>query len=71
MGCVVYGGGACPPPPPTTVVLVPSTIPAVHHHHLNDTGLPFTGGDVLGLGLLGFGAIIVGSFLARTRRAAV
>lgn len=59
-----YGGGNCGPTVTTTPTTITSVGVPVHH----DSGLPFTGGDVVGLSLIGVGAIVVGSFLARTRR---
>lgn len=60
-----YGGGNCGPTVTTTPTTTTSIgVPVTH----SDSGLPFTGGDVIGLSLVGIGAIIVGSFLARTRR---
>jgi hypothetical protein len=34
------------------------------------SSLPFTGGDIAGLGAIGVGAILVGFLLTRTRRSA-
>lgn len=63
--CPPYGGGNCGSTPTTTVVTVPSHTPAAHADPL-----PFTGGDVVGLSLIGVGAILAGSFLARARKRA-
>lgn len=62
--CNTYGGGhtTCTTPPQTVVTVPSTTKPA------SPSGLPFTGGDVVGLSLIGVGAIVVGSFMARTKR---
>lgn len=60
-------GGTIPPtvPTPTTqaTVSVPTTTPAA-----TDTGFAFTGGDVLGLGIIGGAALLFGTVCLVLRR---
>ncbi len=61
--CNGYGGGSCgsssSAPVPTTAV----------SNSTSDTGsLPFTGGDVVGLSLIGVGAVAGGTALVRSGR---
>jgi hypothetical protein len=62
--CSNYGGGKCGAassvPTPTTKVSAASTSP--------DSSLPFTGGDVVGLSLIGIGAVAGGTALVRSGR---
>jgi hypothetical protein len=62
--CNNYGGGKCggasSVPTPTTKVSAESTSPA--------SSLPFTGGDVVGLSLIGIGAVAGGTALVRSGR---
>lgn len=60
--CPPYGGGECGSTPTTTVTTVGTPV------HKAPGDLPFTGGDVIGLSIIGVGAIVIGSFLARARR---
>ena len=58
-----YGGGNCggggSVPTPTTAVSAQTS---------NDGSLPFTGGDVVGLSLIGIGAVAGGTALVRSGR---
>lgn len=56
--CGPYGGGFNPAclAPPVTVVTIPSTSPP----HAPSTPLPFTGGDVVALSLLGVTLLAAG-----------
>jgi hypothetical protein len=65
MNCNPYGGGNCGSTPTTVVQHI---VPIVHH--AASTGLPFTGGDVLGLTFIGIGAIAAGVSLLRRRATA-
>lgn len=56
MDTCTYGGGNCTPTPPTTVVTVPST----SSHTTPNSSLPFTGGDVAGLALVGTMLVAIG-----------
>jgi hypothetical protein len=62
--CNNYGGGKCgsesSAPTPTTKVSAESTSPT--------SSLPFTGGDVVGLSLIGIGAVAGGTALVRSGR---
>jgi hypothetical protein len=62
--CNNYGGGKCGAassvPTPTTKVSAASSSP--------DSSLPFTGGDVVGLSLIGIGAVAGGTALVRSGR---
>jgi hypothetical protein len=62
--CNNYGGGSCGSatsvPTPTTAVSATTTS--------NDGSLPFTGGDVVGLSLIGIGAVAGGTALVRSGR---
>lgn len=61
-----YGSGPCGPtvPPPTTTTSVPETTTTTE-----DGGLPFTGGDVRGLLLVGGALLIAGVAIVGVRRA--
>lgn len=61
--CSNYGGGNCGSTPTTTVTSI--GVP-VHTH--TDSGLPFTGGDVVGLAMLGIGMLSAGVALVRSGR---
>jgi hypothetical protein len=61
--CNNYGGGSCGT---ASSVPVPST--AVSSQTSNDGSLPFTGGDVVGLSLIGIGAVAGGTALVRSGR---
>jgi hypothetical protein len=62
--CNNYGGGKCGAatsvPTPTSKVSAASTSPG--------SSLPFTGGDVVGLSLIGIGAVAGGTALVRSGR---
>jgi hypothetical protein len=62
--CNNYGGGKCggvsSVPTPTNKVSAQSTSPS--------SSLPFTGGDVVGLSLIGIGAVAGGTALVRSGR---
>lgn len=64
--CNNYGGGSCgsatsvPTPTPTTAVSAAASSPG--------SSLPFTGGDVVGLSLIGIGAVAGGTALVRSGR---
>lgn len=62
--CALYGGGNCGTTPTTSVATVPGN-PA---RPVSNDGLPFTGGDVLGLGLIGSGMLVAGIVLARLKQ---
>jgi hypothetical protein len=61
--CTNYGGGDCGS---ASTVVTPST--AVSAQTSNDGSLPFTGGDVVGLSLIGIGAVAGGTALVRSGR---
>ena len=61
--CNNYGGGSCGS---ATIVPTPST--AVSSQSSNTGSLPFTGGDVVGLSLIGIGALAGGTALVRSGR---
>jgi hypothetical protein len=61
--CNNYGGGNCGH---ESSVPTPST--AVSAQSSNDGSLPFTGGDVVGLSLIGIGALAGGTALVRSGR---
>jgi hypothetical protein len=60
--CNNYAGGSC-----GTASSVPVPTTAVSSQTSND-GLPFTGGDVVGLSLIGIGAVAGGTALVRSGR---
>jgi hypothetical protein len=62
--CNDYGGGG----PCGTASSVPTPTTAVSTEKTNDAGLPFTGGDVVGLSLIGVGAVAGGTALVRSGR---
>lgn len=62
MKCL-YGSGHCGP---TVTTLVHHVVP--HVSHSVPSGLPFTGGDVVGLALVGIGALASGFALVRAGR---
>lgn len=67
--CQPYGGGSCPPPSTTpTPTTSPPTTTTTTVAHPQGGSLPFTGGDAVGLGLIGGTAVIVGIVMARARR---
>jgi hypothetical protein len=61
--CNNYGGGSC-----GSVSSVPTPTSAVSAQTSNDGSLPFTGGDVVGLSLIGVGALAGGTALVRSGR---
>ena len=61
--CDDYGGGNCG----SASTAPTATIAAGNPTRQND-GLPFTGGDVFGLSLIGIGAVAGGTALVRTSR---
>jgi hypothetical protein len=65
--CNNYGGGNCGT---ESTVVVPTTAgkTAVKHGTSNQGTLPFTGGDVVGLSLVGIGAVAGGTALVRSGR---
>lgn len=60
--CNNYGGGSC-----GSASSVPTPSTAVSAQSSNDS-LPFTGGDVVGLSLIGIGALAGGTALVRSGR---
>lgn len=65
MNCTPYGGGNCGP---TVTTLVHHVTPLVTH--ATSTGLPFTGGDVVGIAFIGLGLVAAGVSLLRRRTVA-
>jgi len=74
-----YPGTNCPPAtvlgtnetaPTTATTAAPATSVLPAAVSAGQSSLPFTGGDIAGLGAIGAGAIVVGFLLARTRRSA-
>lgn len=63
--CPPYGAGNCGSTPTTTVTSIGTPVHITPHGQL-----AFTGGDVVGLSLIGVGAVVVGSLLSRARRRA-
>jgi hypothetical protein len=61
--CSNYGGGSC-----GSASSVPTPSTAVSAQTSNDGSLPFTGGDVVGLSLMGIGALAGGTALVRSGR---
>jgi hypothetical protein len=61
--CNDYGGGSCGT---ENTAVVPTS--AVSANTSNDGSLPFTGGDVVGLSLIGIGAVAGGTALVRSGR---
>lgn len=61
--CGDYAGGNC-----GTASSVPTPTSAVSSRSSNNGGLPFTGGDVVGLSLIGIGAVAGGTALVRSGR---
>ena len=61
--CNNYGGGSCGT---EGTAAVPTT--KVSAETSNDGSLPFTGGDVVGLSLIGIGAVAGGTALVRSGR---
>ena len=61
--CDNYGGGSCGSASSTPVSTVAPSNPTRHHDDL-----PFTGGDIVGLSLVGIGALAGGTALARSNR---
>jgi cyanophycinase-like exopeptidase len=61
--CPNYGGGNCGA---ESTAVVPTT--AVKANTSNEGTLPFTGGDVVGLSLIGIGAVAGGTALVRSGR---
>ena len=61
--CNNYGGGSCGT---EGTAVVPTT--KVSAETSNDGSLPFTGGDVVGLSLIGIGAVAGGTALVRSGR---
>jgi hypothetical protein len=61
--CNNYGGGKCGT---ESTVVVPTS--AARHKTSHDPALPFTGGDVVGLSLIGIGAVAGGTALVRSGR---
>jgi hypothetical protein len=61
--CNNYGGGSCGT---ENTSVVPTT--KVSADTSNDGSLPFTGGDVVGLSLIGIGAVAGGTALVRSGR---
>jgi hypothetical protein len=62
--CNNYGGGSCGT---ESTAVVPTSAAAQHETSSNGT-LPFTGGDVVGLSLIGIGAVAGGTALVRSGR---
>jgi hypothetical protein len=58
-----YAGGNC-----GTASSVPTPTTAVSSRSSDNGGLPFTGGDVVGLSLIGIGAVAGGTALVRSGR---
>jgi hypothetical protein len=61
-----YGNGDTTPTEPAASVGAESGEPAPTSHHSN--GLPFTGGDVLGLTFIGIGLVLMGTAFGATPR---
>ena len=61
--CNGYGGGSC-----GSATSTPTPTNAVSSSTSNDGSLPFTGGDVVGLSLIGIGAVAGGTALVRSGR---
>jgi hypothetical protein len=61
--CNNYGGGSCGT---ESTAVIPTT--AVKHGASSGGTLPFTGGDVVGLSLIGIGALAGGTALVRSGR---
>ena len=61
--CPNYGGGNCGT---ESTAVVPTT--AVKADTSSEGSLPFTGGDVVGLSLIGIGAVAGGTALVRSGR---
>src|SRR5258707_1990737 len=61
--CNNYGGGNC-----GSASSAPTQTSAVSAATSNDGSLPFTGGDVVGLSLIGIGALAGGTALVRSGR---
>jgi hypothetical protein len=61
--CNPYGGGSCGS---ASSVATPTS--AVSSRSSDNGGLPFTGGDVVGLSLIGIGAVAGGTALVRSGR---
>ncbi|MDQ1495273.1 MAG: hypothetical protein QOG69_1756 [Actinomycetota bacterium] len=61
--CPNYGGGNCGT---ESTAIVPTT--AVKANTSSQSTLPFTGGDVVGLSLIGIGAVAGGTALVRSGR---
>jgi hypothetical protein len=62
-----YGNGQTTPTEPPAVSpasVAPTTVAPAHH----SAGLPFTGGDVLGLAFIGAGLVLMGGSIAGTSR---
>jgi hypothetical protein len=62
--CNNYGGGSCGT---ENTAVVPTSAAAVSSTSENGS-LPFTGGDVVGLSLIGIGAVAGGTALVRSGR---
>jgi hypothetical protein len=61
--CNNYGGGSC-----GSASSAPTPTSGVDSQTSNDGTLPFTGGDVVGLSLIGIGALAGGTALVRSGR---
>jgi hypothetical protein len=61
--CNSYGGGNC-----GSASSTPTPSQGVSAQTSNDGSLPFTGGDVVGLSLIGVGALAGGTALVRSGR---
>ena len=61
--CNNYGGGSC-----GSATSTPTQTTAVSSKTSNEGSLPFTGGDVVGLSLIGIGAVAGGTALVRSGR---
>ena len=61
--CNNYGGGSCGT---ESTVVVPTS--AAQHETSSSGTLPFSGGDVVGLSLIGIGALAGGTALVRSGR---
>ena len=61
--CDNYGGGSC-----GSATSAPTPTTAISNRTSDNGGLPFTGGDVVGLTLVGIGAVAGGTALARSGR---
>lgn len=66
----VLGITTTPQNPATTGGTGANVSPANAAVSAGQSSLPFTGGDIAGLGAIGVGAVLVGFLLARTRRGA-